>query len=89
MNTNSCRRSPHGSNIVSVNWDDFASIQTIEPIPRATFLPIESLTAESKKLSEELLLAALDSEALYTIVGQIKPVLRDSGELTFRLSLRT
>jgi hypothetical protein len=58
----------------TVNWDDFASIQTIEPIPRATFLPIESLTAESKKLSEELLLAALDSEALYTIVGQIKPV---------------
>jgi hypothetical protein len=58
----------------TINWDDFASIQTIEPIPRATFLPIESLTAESKKLSEELLLAALDSEALYTIVGQIKPV---------------
>jgi len=48
--------------------------KTVDAIVRTDFFPIEKLSTPSRKLSEDLLLAALDSEALYTIVGQIKPV---------------
>jgi hypothetical protein len=44
------------------------------PIPRDNFFAIESLDEPTRKLSEELLLKALDSEAFYTLVGQLKPV---------------
>lgn len=36
--------------------------------------PFEKLSAEQRKKSEELLLKALDSEALYTIIGGLKPM---------------
>ena len=48
--------------------------RTLEAIVRTDFFPMEKLSTQSQKLSEDLLLAALDSEALYTIVGQLKPV---------------
>jgi hypothetical protein len=53
---------------------DAENSKTIDAIVRTDFFPIEKLSTPSQKLSEDLLLAALDSEALYTIVGQIKPV---------------
>ena len=43
-------------------------------VPRDDFFSTESLDDKAKLLSEELLLKALDSEAFYTLVGQLKPV---------------
>ena len=43
----------------------------------------EKLTLEERKKAEELLLKALDGEALYTIVGGLKPM--SSGFQSFRL----
>lgn len=45
--------------------------------------PFEKLTTDERKKAEELLLKALDGEALYTIVGGLKPM--SSGFQTFRL----
>lgn len=45
-----------------------------DAVPRDIFLPLESLAEHTRQLSEELLLKALDSEAFYTLVGQLKPV---------------
>lgn len=38
-------------------------------VPRQECFPLESLAKEDRSLSERLLLDALDSEALYTLVG--------------------
>ncbi|HBE70047.1 MAG TPA: hypothetical protein DDW52_18020 [Planctomycetaceae bacterium] len=46
----------------------------IDAVPRAECFPIESLPEDLQTLSRELLLEALDSEALYTFVGGIKPI---------------
>ncbi|MFN7172618.1 MAG: hypothetical protein ACK4P3_07535, partial [Fimbriimonadaceae bacterium] len=43
-------------------------------VPREQCFPVEALGAEDRAIAEELLLAALDREALYTIVGGIKPM---------------
>lgn len=43
-------------------------------VPREQFLSLDGLDAETKRLSEELLFNALDSEAFYTWAGQLKPV---------------
>lgn len=43
-------------------------------VPRSDCFPIDQLPAELQSLSKELLLDALDSEALYTFVGDLKPV---------------
>src|SRR5690606_29479067 len=43
-------------------------------VPRAECFPIERLAAENRPLAEEMLLKMLDSEALYTLVGHIKPM---------------
>ncbi len=45
-----------------------------EAVPRDKCFPVESLPESSRSLSKSLLLDALDSEALYTIVGGLKPV---------------
>jgi hypothetical protein len=43
-------------------------------IPRTDFFPLESLDEETRKLSEQLLQKAMESEAFYTLIGQLKPV---------------
>jgi len=45
-----------------------------EAIPRASFFAIETLPEETRELSQKLLAKALDGEAFYTLVGQLKPV---------------
>ncbi len=43
-------------------------------VPRAECFPVETLPADLRPLAEELLLKILDSEALYTVVGGLKPM---------------
>lgn len=42
--------------------------------PRSEFFAVDSLAPDQRLLSEELLSKALQSEAFYTLVGQLKPV---------------
>lgn len=53
---------------------------------RAECFPFESLPTEKRLKAEALLLKALDSEALYTIVGGIKPM--SSGFVNFNFPVR-
>ena len=48
--------------------------------------PFEKLAPEKRKKAEDLLLKALDSEALYTIVGGLKPM--SSGFASFQFTIR-
>ncbi len=48
--------------------------------------PFEKLSPEKRKVAEELLLKALDSEALYTIVSDLKPM--SSGFTNFQTEIR-
>ncbi|MFN7840678.1 MAG: hypothetical protein ACK5YR_20890 [Pirellula sp.] len=54
------------------------SVELLNPsagsIEREKFFSLDSLDVPTKRLSEELLLKALDGEAFYTLVGQLKPV---------------
>lgn len=43
-------------------------------VPRSECIPIEALLPELQKQAEALILRALDSEALYTLAGGLKPV---------------
>ena len=43
-------------------------------VPRAECFPAANLPAELRAKSEEMLLRALDNEALYTLVGGLKPM---------------
>ena len=45
-----------------------------QAVPREVCFPIEKLSEESGKFSRKLLLDALDSEALFTLVGELKPI---------------
>lgn len=55
-----------------------SSVELLNPnagaIERGEFFSLDSLDESTKRLSEELLLKALDGEAFYTLVGQLKPV---------------
>ncbi len=53
---------------------------------RQDCFPFERLAPEQRKKADDLLLKALDSEALYTIVGDIKPM--SSGFASFQTSVR-
>jgi hypothetical protein len=53
---------------------------------RADCFPFERLAPEKRERAEQLLLKALDSEALYTIVGNLKPM--SSGFLSFDFPAR-
>ena len=53
---------------------------------RLECFPFEKLTPEKRKAAEELLLKALDSEALYTIVSDLKPM--SSGFANFQTEIR-
>lgn len=63
-----------------------ASSSMAAAVDRKDCFSMEGLTAEQVKRSEELLLKALDSEALYTFVGGIKPM--SSGFASFRFDVR-
>jgi hypothetical protein len=54
-------------------------------VPRAECFPIEKLRPELRAKAEEVLLHACDREALYTLVGAIKPM--SSGWLSVSFSL--
>lgn len=54
-------------------------------VPRRDCFPLETLPAELRAKSEALLLKALDSEALYTIAGGLKPM--SSGFASFKLNI--
>lgn len=56
-----------------------------DAVPRQDCFPLESLSPEDRSLSEKLLLDALDSEALYTLVGQLKPVSEGFFQARFRI----
>lgn len=53
------------------------------PVPRARCFPVEGLAAADRAKAEEWLLAALDGEALYTILDTIKPVSSGIHNLSF------
>lgn len=54
-----------------------------QPVPRQSCFPIELLPREERAEAEELFLKVLDSEALYTVAGGLKPM--SSGFVSFRL----
>jgi hypothetical protein len=43
-------------------------------VPRSDCFPLERLDPAAQKTAEKLLWSLLDSEALYTVIGQLKPV---------------
>jgi hypothetical protein len=57
----------------------------VSGVPRDQCFPIERLPAEFRPRAEELLLQAMDREALFTIVGGLKPV--SSGWLSTRIEV--
>ncbi len=56
---------------------------TAGAIDRGEFFSLDSLDESTKRFSEELLLKALDGEAFYTLVGQLKPVSEGFGRILF------
>lgn len=57
-----------------------------EAVPRESCFPLEKLSPDVRALSEKLLLTAMDREALFTIVGGIKPVSEGFWTSRFRVS---
>ncbi len=51
-----------------------SSLARAQGVPRAECFPVERLPAPLRPKAEALLLAMLDSEALYTLVGGMKPM---------------
>jgi hypothetical protein len=62
-------------------------LYTAPAVPRAECFPVETLPADLRPLAEQLLLKMLDSEALYTIVGGMKPM--SSGYVHTMISVTT
>lgn len=54
-------------------------------VPRAECFPVEQLPADLRKKAESVLLNALDSEALFTFIGGMKPM--SSGFATYRITV--
>jgi len=52
----------------------FAAAAQAQGVSRGECFPFEKMPAEQRKAADELLLKALDEEALYTIVGGLKPM---------------
>jgi len=57
-----------------------------QAVPLRECFAIESLSEDDQKFSRELLLKALDSEALYTVAGGVKPVSEGFFSTRFRVS---
>lgn len=64
----------------------FVSSADAQTALRADCFPFERLAPEKRARAEQILLKALDSEALYTIVGDLKPM--SSGFLSFEFPVR-
>jgi hypothetical protein len=56
------------------------------PVPRGECFPVESLPMDLRPQAEALLLRMLDTEALYTLAGGLKPM--SSGFARYRVSLQ-
>jgi hypothetical protein len=56
-------------------------------VPRDACFPLEKLPAPLRAEAEKLLLSLLDSEALYTIIGGMKPM--SSGFTSYRINTKT
>lgn len=52
-------------------------------VPRAECFPVERLRPDLRKRAEDILLKAMDSEALYTLVGGVKPMSSGFVSVTF------
>src|SRR5262249_40050847 len=63
----------------------FAAYSPAARAARCECFPTERLPADLRAKSESLLLKALDSEALYTIIGDLKPM--SSGFSSFKFSI--
>jgi hypothetical protein len=61
----------------------FAAIA--QPVPRSLCFPVENLPAGLRAKSDALLLRVLDSEALYTIIGGLKPMSGGTPAVNVRL----
>lgn len=64
----------------------FSHSASAQSVARRDCFPFEKLPTEQRKQAEELLLKALDSEALYTIVGGLKPM--SSGFQSFQIQVQ-
>ncbi len=62
----------------------FASLAAAQPIPREQCFPVEQLPQAQQKAAADLFLKLMDSEALYTVIGAVKPM--SGGFTTFKLS---
>src|SRR5687768_1230590 len=72
------------SAVLTVILTGFAAAQNdAAATARRKCFPFENLTPAERKKAEDMLLAALDAEALYTIVGGMKPM--SSGFRSFQL----
>jgi hypothetical protein len=56
-----------------------------QPVPRALCFATDMLPAELRAKSDELLLKVLDSEALYTVIGGLKPMSGGTPSLSVKL----
>lgn len=70
--------------IIIVMFFIFPVLSVWGQTPRAECFPFEQLSVSDRAKAEELLLKALDGEALYTLVGGLKPM--SSGFRSFQLS---
>lgn len=64
----------------------FAASVNAQTVSRSDCFPLEKLSSPERAKAEELLLKALDGEALFTIVGGLKPM--SSGFASFQLQTR-
>ncbi|MGL5094122.1 MAG: hypothetical protein ACRDD1_00940, partial [Planctomycetia bacterium] len=55
-------------------------------VPRAECFPLETLPAELRPRAEKILLSLLDGEALYTVVGGLKPVSESFASTAFSVA---
>ncbi len=59
------------------------TLATAQGVPKEQCFPIEQLPESQRKSAEELFLKLTDSEALYTVIGAVKPM--SGGYTTFKL----
>lgn len=64
-------RSSFGALLIALTF--FTTVHA-QSVSRGECFPFEKLSADQRKVADELLLKALDEEALYTIVGGLKPM---------------
>lgn len=63
--------------------DTPSAAPALRPVPRAEVFPLEELPANLRPRAEATLLRLLDSEALYTVIGGLKPMSSGWGSNRF------